>query len=300
MVGLEYITRYIEQNEKTYGVLSREEQTKLFEKYNKVKGKNTDEEIKLRNEIACHNIRMIYDLMPKNIPIGLDKQDMFDAGFIGLLHAVELFDYTKEVGFYTYAAYWIKQRMQYLRIQMGRFVKIPHHLIIYVIKVEDYCNAMLAKTGKIPSLAEVKANCKVYRKENVDFYMEEAYNNYLYGQKRIFFRESPEYGDDAMTVTEKLERIPDTNKAVEESVIADDMSKRVHFIIDEVITDDREKYIIKNLYGLNEENKCISGTEIGKKLGISRQRVNQIFIHAARKLRHCKYTSELKNLLYVG
>ena len=183
---------------------------------------------------------------------------------------------------------------------MGRFVKIPQHLIIYVIKIENYCNDILAKTGKIPSLAEVKANCKVCRKENVDLYMEEAYNNYLYGQRRIFLRESPEYGDDTITVTEKLERIPDTNKSIEERIVEDDMSTRVRFIIDEVLSDDREKYIIKNLYGLNEENRCISGAEIGKKLGLSRQRVNQIFIRAARKLRHCKYTSELKNLLCVG
>lgn len=275
---------------------NRSEERQLTESLEKMNRENTELCVRIQKgdvtaqEELCEKNRKLVDKYAwsyhKYYGNDLDFEDIENMGLTGLLHAAEKYDPEKGASFSTYATFWIRQSIVRGIMESGFSVRIPVHVFSAVSKASaidnrlsqegvddpDKRRAMVAKEMKIP---EDKAAYYLSLKQ--DFFAMPSLNNPV--------------GDDGETELGDMVT-GDERLSVEDAVVQSDIYNRLDEIVGTL--SEREQYVIKRRFGL-DGNEVQTLDEIGKQLGVTRERVRQIEAKAIRKLRAPKTMLELKD-----
>lgn len=225
-----------------------------------------------RQRLAEGNLRLVVSLAKHYTGRGVPIMDLIQEGNMGLMHAAEKYDYTKENRFSTYAAWWIKEAMQRAIDQQSREIRVPVHVAENMKRVQKAARELQQSLGRDATPGEIAEKLGDKSEEEVKDII-----SYLQSPVSL---ESPvgEDGEDSLgdLVEDQTETTP------EEAV---DILAR-HEEVQELLAGltEREQQVIRLRYGLGEE-KPQTLEEIGSTLGVTRERVRQIEARAMEKLR---------------
>jgi RNA polymerase primary sigma factor/RNA polymerase nonessential primary-like sigma factor len=269
---LEVFKIYLNEISK-YPVLSREEEVELSQGIEKGCSQSKETMIK------C-NLRLVVSIAKKYINRGMNLVDLVEEGNIGLLKAVEKFDYTKGFKFSTYATWWIRQAIERAIINQCRMVRIPVHMSENISKVMRAQTDLQQQMGREPTIHELSTACKMP----------------LSTLKKVFDAikqdtslDMPVGSDESSTLHEFItddEKYCDPYMRIENSSKKDIIFKWLTFL------SENEKVIIIRRYGL-AGNDPETLEAIGNDLGITRERVRQIEKRVLNKMRNLLATKKI-------
>ena len=246
-------------------VLTREEEVNLFKELEKAKEEKNSEKIEaIRKEIVQHNLLLVIDIAKKYLGRGLDYDDLFQEGTIGLLDAIDNFDYKKGFKLSAYATKPIHWHIKIALIEQARQIRIPGDKVILINKMR-YIQRQL--TCKLESIDQEIAN-------EMGIPIDTVIDLKKISQEPVSYEKLVKK---ELTNSENISGIPLTRFSLEEKVIDDIFQKKLEEILKEnlMTLSEREQEILKLRYGF-VDGKCHSLEEIGNRFNISRQRINQI------------------------
>lgn len=229
-------------------------------------------DISARHRLEEGNLRLVVSLAKHYTGRGIPLLDLIQEGNMGLMHAAEKYDYTKENRFSTYASWWIKEAMQRAIDRQAREIRVPVHVAENMKKVQRAANELRQELGRDASPKEI-ADRLTGRTE------EEVKEILSYFQTPVSL-ETPigENGEDSLgdMVENQTETTPE--EAMDILVQKEEVKELLETL------SEREREVIRLRYGL-EDGKAQTLEEIGGQLGVTRERVRQIEARAMEKLR---------------
>lgn len=256
-----------------YNLLSKEDEVR----YAKAAANGNQE---AKNALINHNLRLVVSIAKKYMGRGLTLSDLIQEGNFGLIKATEKYDVDKGFRFSTYATYWIKQSISRAVMDQTRNIRIPIHVIELISKIKKAERDFQQSYNREPKEADVAVALGIDIKK-----IKEAYS-WMKDTSSL----DVVVGDDEDTTVGSF--IEDESVADSFMNIEDDERKEAVQNILNTLTD-REQLIIKNRFGIGM-NRAKTLDEIGKELGISRERVRQIEAAALKKLRNPRRAALLK------
>lgn len=259
-----------------YPLLSKEEETKLAERA--AKGN-----FKARDALINCNLRLVVYIAKKYEGKGLSFLDLIQEGNLGLMKAVEKFDYTKGYKFSTYATYWIKQSISKAIMEQSRNIRVPINIIERISAIRKIEKEYQQNFERDPSQEEVAAALKLDIKK-----VKEAYD-WMNDTTSLDIT----IGDDEdVTIGSFVE-----DESVKDSFAAIDNENQYSALYEVLNTlTDKEKTVIFRRFGIGFE-RAETLEEIGKSMKLSRERIRQIEADALRKMRNPRRAALLKNYL---
>jgi RNA polymerase primary sigma factor len=255
------ISLYLNDIQK-YELLTKEEEYELLRKIREDKDEDA------RHLLILSNLRLVISVAKKSMGNGLLLIDLISEGNIGLIKAINKFDYEKGHRFSTYAVWWIKQSIKKAVINKGRDIRIPSYKYEQLSKVNRTIMEYISEFGETPTTKYIADKTEL--KESKVVLLLNEFQDILSLNETI--------GDNIF-----LEDVIGASDNIEEKIIKEDQLAEMRELLDNILSD-REKEILELRYGLYD-NKIHTLKEIGDMLSITRERVRQIEKKAITKLK---------------
>ncbi len=236
-----------------------------------------------RQAMIRGNLRLVVSVAKRYKHCGIPMLDLIQEGNLGLTRAVDKFDASRGTKFSTYAVWWIRQSISRAVKQQRRTIRLPTGVTDQIAQVDRANTELTQKLGRQPSVAELAEQLEMEEDRVADL---------LGWQQDPLSLETPVREDRETTIGELIK---DNNE-----VPAD--SRMIHNVLDQRIENvlgqlsEREETILRLRYGLSDGKVWKLG-DIGKRFGITRERVRQIEQRAIRKLRHPNRAREIRDFL---